>query len=311
MMHGSLDNLKVEVDMLAPGAERIVGTNPPLDIIARDIVFGEGPVWDVRNKQLYFVDIIGDTIWKWKPGSGLEVVLKPSVKADGMALDLENRLVVAGWGGRTVFRIEKDGSRTTLADRWQGKKLSSPNDIVVKSDGSIWFTDPPFGLLGYYEGNIASQELPMNVYRVDGASGEVSVVEDGVNRPNGLCFSPDESKFYLIESGGSPRNLYAYDVVEQGKRITNKRKLIDVGAGTPDGMRCDVDGNLWMGWGMGDAELDGVNIYNPDGRLIGRINLPERCANLCFGGTHRNRLFMAASKSVYALYVNSQGVQGG
>ena len=139
MMHGSLDNLKVEVDMLAPGAERIVGKNPPLDIIARDIVFGEGPVWDTHGKQLFFVDIIGDTIWKWKPGSGLEVVLKPSVKADGMALDLERRLVVAGWGGRTVFRIEKDGSCKTLADRWQGKKLNSPNDIVVKSDGSMGF----------------------------------------------------------------------------------------------------------------------------------------------------------------------------
>ncbi|MBI2292067.1 MAG: SMP-30/gluconolactonase/LRE family protein, partial [Betaproteobacteria bacterium] len=146
MMHGTLDNLKAEVDMLAPGAERLVGRNPPLDIIARDIIFGEGPVWDAHNKQLYFVDIIGDTIWKWQPGSGLEVVLRPSVKADGMALDLENRLVVAGWGGRTVFRIEKDGSRTTLAERWQGKKLSSPNDIVVKLDGSIWFTDPVGGL---------------------------------------------------------------------------------------------------------------------------------------------------------------------
>ena len=147
----------------------------------------------------------------------------------------------------------------------------------------------------------------MNVYRVD-ASGEMSVVEAEVNRPNGLCFSPDESILYLVESGTSPRNVYAYDVVDGGGRIANRRKLIDVGPGTPDGMRCDVHGNLWMGWGMGDAALDGVAVFNPDGRLIGRIDLPERCANLCFGGMHRNRLFMAASTSLYALYVNTQGI---
>ena len=145
-MHGSLEHLKIEIDLLAPGAERIVGKNPPLDIIARDIIFGEGPVWDARGKQLYFTDIIGDTIWKWKPGTGQEIVMRPSVKANGLALDLENRLLAAGWGGRTVFRFEKDGTIKTLADRWEGKKLSSPNDIVVKSDGSIWFTDPPGGL---------------------------------------------------------------------------------------------------------------------------------------------------------------------
>jgi gluconolactonase len=181
---------------------------------------------------------------------------------------------------------------------------------VVKSDGSIWFTDPPFGLLSWYEGRIAPQEAPMNVYRVD-ADGAMTVVEGEVNRPNGLCFSPDESLLYLVESGTSPRNVYVYDVTGGGKRLGNRRKFIDVGAGTPDGMRCDTDGNLWMGWGMGDAAVDGVNVYNPDGRLIGRVALPERCANLCFGGLHRNRLFMAASKSVYALYVNAQGAVGG
>jgi len=165
-MHGSLDDLKIELDLLAPGAERIVGKNPPLDIIARDVIFGEGPVWDARGKQLFFTDIIGDTIWRWRPTGGLKAVLKPSVKANGMCLDLENRLVVAGWGGRTVFRFEKDGSRKTLADRWEGKKLNSPNDIVVKSDGSIWFTDPPGGLLNvgmvdgdlqrYLDGNVTA-----------------------------------------------------------------------------------------------------------------------------------------------------------
>jgi gluconolactonase len=257
-------------------------------------------------------DLPNDRIMKWEEETGaVSVFRKPSSIANGNSRDRQGRLVTCEHGGRRVTRTEYDGTITVIADRFEGKPLNSPNDIVVKSDGSIWFTDPEFGLLGYYEGALAKRELPMNVYRFDGNSGELTVVEGEVSRPNGLCFSPDESKLYLVESGTSPRNVYAYDVVDGGRRLSNKRKFIDVGPGTPDGMRCDVDGNLWMGWGMGSAELDGVNIYNPDGRLIGRINLPERCANLCFGGAHRNRLFMAASRSVYALYVNTQGVAGG
>src|SRR3972149_5320701 len=199
MMHGTLDNLKAEVDMLPPGAERLVGRNPPLDIIARDIVFREGPGGDTGGKQLYFVDIIGDTIWKWQPGSGLEVVLRPSVKADGMALDLENRLVVAGWGGRTVFRIEKDGSRTTLADRWQGKKLNSPNDIVVKLDGSIWVTDPVGGLYNVGMGGDGMQGYLDNqpVFRISADGKAMTLVADDIVYPNGLCFSPDEKLLYI------------------------------------------------------------------------------------------------------------------
>jgi gluconolactonase len=147
----------------------------------------------------------------------------------------------------------------------------------------------------------------MNVYRVD-AEGKLSVVAEGINQPNGLAFSPDESILYIVESRATPRKILAYDVVG-GAKLANRRVLIDAGAkGTPDGFRCDIDGNLWCGWGMGEAGLDGVHVFNPDGKLIGRIDLPERCANLCFGGAHRNRLFMAASTSVYALYVNTQGV---
>jgi gluconolactonase len=274
--------------------------------------WSEGPVWFGDGRYLLWSDIPNNRILKWEEETGaVSVFRRPSNFANGNTRDRQGRLVTCEHGGRRVSRTEYDGTVTAIADRYDGKRLNSPNDVVVKSDGSVWFTDPPFGLLGYYEGYLAKQELPMNVYRVDGASGEMMVVESEVNRPNGLCFSPDESILYLVESGGAPRNLYAYDVVDGGRRITNRRKLIDVGPGTPDGMRCDVDGNLWMGWGMGDASLDGVAIFNPDGRLIGRINLPERCANLCFGGTHRNRLFMAASKSLYALYVNTQGARGG
>jgi gluconolactonase len=145
---------------------------------------------------------------------------------------------------------------------------------------------------------------------VDGRTGQLSVATGEINRPNGLAFSPDESKLYVVESA-APRLIHVFDVVDSGTRLANKRKFIDPGDGTPDGFRCDVDGNLWCGWGMGEAGLDGVSIFNPDGVLIGRIDLPERCANLCFGGLYRNRLFMAASTSVYSLYVNTQGAAGG
>ena len=280
--------------------------------IAHGLRWAEGPVWFGDGRYLLWSDIPNNRMMKWEEETGMvSVFRKPSNFANGNTRDRQGRLVTCEHGGRRVTRTEYDGTVSVIADSYDSKRLNSPNDVVVKSDGSVWFTDPPFGLLGYYEGYLAKQELPMNVYRVDGATGEMTVVESEVSRPNGLCFSPDESILYLVESGSIPRNLYAYDVVDAGRRLTNKRKHIDVGAGTPDGMRCDVDGNLWMGWGMGDAALDGVNIYNPDGKLIGRINLPERCANLCFGGTHRNRLFMAASKSVYALYVNTQGARGG
>lgn len=280
--------------------------------IAEGFRWCEGPVWFGDGRYLLWSDIPNNRIMKWEEETGaVSVYRKPSGFANGNTRDRQGRLVTCEHGGRRVSRTEYDGTITTIAESFEGKRLNSPNDVVVTSDGSIWFTDPPFGLLGYYEGYRAEQELPMNVYRVDGTTGEMTVVAEGINRPNGLCFSPDESTFYLIESGSVPRNLYAYDVVDGGRRIANKRLLVDAGPGAMDGMRCDVDGNIWMGWGMGDASLDGVNVFNPDGRLIGRINLPERCANLCFGGTYRNRLFMAASKSVYSVYVNTQGAAGG
>jgi len=200
-----------------------------------------------------------------------------------------------------------------LADSFGGKRLNSPNDVVVKSDGSIWFTDPPFGILGNYEGFKAEPEIGQNVFRIDGETGEMTSVADDVLGPNGLAFSPDESVLYVVESRGVPhRKILAYDVSGDGRRLSNKRVLIDAGpGGTPDGFRVDVDGNLWCGWGMGTAELDGVHVFTSDGELIGRIALPERCANVCFGGPMRNRLFMAASQSLYAVYVNTQGVAGG
>ena len=211
-MHPSLASLKIEVDMLAPGAERIVGKDPPLEVIARNIIFGEGPVWDAANRQFFFTDIIGDTIWKWKPRVGLKRVLRPSAKANGLALDRENRLVVAGWGGRTVYRFEKDGSRTTLAARWEGKKLNSPNDIVVKSDGSVWFTDPPGGLLnvGMVADDLQKYLDVQGVFRISPDGKAMTLVAEDNVYPNGLCFSPDEKLLYVNCS--RERLIRVYDV---------------------------------------------------------------------------------------------------
>ena len=280
--------------------------------LATGLRWSEGPVWFGDGRFLVWSDIPNNRLMKWDEETGaVSVFRKPSNNSNGNTRDRQGRLLSCEHGGRRVSRTEYDGTITTVADRYEGKPLNSPNDIVCKSDGSIWFTDPPFGIFGYYEGYVAKPELPTNVYRVDGKSGQMTVATGDVNRPNGLAFSPDESKLYIVEAGVLPRVIQVYDVVDGGTRITNKRKFIDAGPGTPDGFRCDVDGNLWCGWGMGEEGLDGVSIFNPAGKLIGRINLPERSANLCFGGTYRNRLFMAGSTSIYSLYVNTQGALGG
>jgi gluconolactonase len=279
--------------------------------IATGFRWCEGPVWFGDGRYLLWSDIPNNRIMRWDEETGsVAVFRKPSNFANGNTRDRAGRLITCEHG-RRLTRTEYDGSISVLADSYQGRRLNSPNDVVVKSDGSIWFTDPAFGILGNYEGRIAEPELAQNVYRIDGQTGELGVVVEDVRGPNGLCFSPDESILYLVESRATPNRLIvAYDVV-QGLGLSNRRIVVDAGPGTPDGMRCDVDGNLWCGWGMGSDELDGVMVFNPEGRLIGRIRLPERCANVCFGGPMRNRLFMAASQSVYALYVNTQGVQGG
>ena len=275
--------------------------------IATECRWAEGPVWLGDTRSLVWSDIPNNRMLRWDEETGATSVFrKPSNYANGHTRDRQGRIVSCEHGGRRISRTEHDGTVTTVADSFQGKRLNSPNDLVVKSDGSIWFTDPTFGILGRYEGTKATPESPMNVYRVD-ASGAIELAVEGINQPNGLAFSPDEKILYIVESRSDPRKILAYDIVD-GRKAVNGRVFIDAGPGTPDGFRVDVDGNLWCGWGMGEAGLDGVHIFNPDGKRIGRIDLPERCANLCFGGVHRNRLFMAASTSVYSLYVNTQGV---
>jgi gluconolactonase len=280
--------------------------------LATGFRWAEGPVWFGDARCLLWSDIPNNRVMRWDEETGQTTIFrKPSDFTNGNTRDRQGRLVSCEHGGRRVRRTEYDGTLTTLAARYDGRRLNSPNDVVCKSDGSIWFTDPPFGLLGYYEGYKAEPELPGNVYRIDGATGELTVVADDVNGPNGLAFSPDEAKLYVVASRANPRVIRVYDVTGAGRRLTGGRTFIDAGPGSPDGFRVDVDGNLWCGWGMGREGLDGVWIFNPDGVHIGRIDLPERSANLCFGGTYRNRLFMAASTSLYSLYVNTQGVAGG
>jgi gluconolactonase len=259
-----------------------------------------------RPQYLLWSDPHDSRLYRWDEVTGQTAIFRHNANnPNGNTRDREGRLVTCEHLTRRLTRTERDGRITVLTDRFQGKRYNSPNDVVVKSDGSIWFCDPTFGILGYISGERAEQELPTNVYRMDGQTGEVTVVVDNINQPNGLAFSPDESILYVFE--GQPARFRAFDV--DGARLRNDCLFYECRPGeTPDGFRADVDGNLWCGWGMGTAELDGVRILNSAGAPIGHIDLPERCANLTFGGTHRNRLFMVAAKSLYALYVNTQGV---
>jgi gluconolactonase len=212
-----------------------------------------------------------------------------------------------------VTRTEYDGRITVLADRYQGKRLNSPNDIVCQSNGAVWFTDPPFGILGWWEGEPATPELPHGVYRIDPLNGELKMVLDDLQGSNGLAFSPDESVMYVVESRARPHRLiWAYDVA--GDKLVNKRIYVGAeGPGAYDGIAVDTAGNVWCGFGSDGSVgtdpqgLDGVRVYDPQGRALAHVHLPERCANLCFGGPKRNRLFMAASHSLYALHVNARG----
>jgi len=296
------------VQSLHPSFDRYRLALAAVERLATGLRWAEGPVWFGDARHLLVSDIPNNRILKWEEETGaVSVFRKPSGYANGNTRDRQGRLVTCEHGNRRVTRTEHDGSITVLMDRFEGKRLNSPNDVVVSRDGAVWFTDPAFGILSDYEGARAERDLPLNLYRLDPATGQATLLDDTVEAPNGLAFSPDETLLYVVECRSMPRRILAYDVVD-GVRLARRRILIDAGAGTPDGFRVDEDGNLWCGWGMGTPELDGVRVFNPAGEPIGHIHLPERCANLCFGGLRRNRLFMAASQSVYALYVNTRGL---
>ena len=277
--------------------------------------WSEGPVWFGDGRYLLWSDIPNDRILRWDDTSGaVSVFRQPSNFANGLARDRQGRLLACEHLTRRVTRTEYDGSITVLADRWQGKRLNSPNDIVCASDGAVWFTDPLFGISGHWEGEPAASETPWAVYRIDPATGELQRVIDDLAAPNGLAFSPDEKLLYVVESRAMPhRKVWQYDV-GPGGALSGKRLFVDAqGPGAYDGMAVDARGNVWCGFGSNGAPgvdpagIDGVRVYDPSGRAIAHVHLPERCANLTFGGAKRNRLFMAASHSLYALYVNVQG----
>jgi gluconolactonase len=251
---------------------------------------------------------------RWSEETGaISIFRKPANNSNGNTRDRQGRLVTCEHGTRRVTRTEHDGSITVLIDSYAGKRLNAPNDVVVHPDGAIWFTDPGYGILMHYEGNKAEPELPTRVYRLDPNSGQATVVAEDFERPNGLCFSPDQQLLYIVDTGSShlpngPANIRVLDVID-GQRLANDRVFVDMRPGMADGIRTDQDGNLWVGAGWGGAGFDGVHCYAPDGTLIGKIHLPEPCANLCFGGRKKNRLFMTAGQSLYSLYVDAIGAQ--
>ncbi len=268
-------------------------------------LWAEGPAWNGVGRYLMWSDIPNNVQMRWMEEDGhVSVFRNPAGYSNGNTFDYEGRQLSCEHGNRRVARYEPSGAVTVIAEKFQGKRLNSPNDIVVNPDGSIWFTDPMYGILGNYEGFKAPSELKPSVYRVDPKTGQIDKVADDPDQPNGICFSPDYKKLYVADTG-SARQIWVYDV--DGKALRNVKRFaqIDVpGSGAPsaaDGMRCDIDGNVWAG------ALPGVQVLAPTGERIGMIRLPETCANVCFGGTKRNRLFMTSSQSLYMVPVETQG----
>jgi gluconolactonase len=304
------------IEILHPSFEKYRQSNAAIERLYTGTRWAEGPVWFGDGRYLLFSDIPNNRMLRWAEETGeVSVFRSPSNYSNGNTRDKQGRLITCEHDSRRVTRTELDGKVTVLMDHYLGKPINAPNDVVVHSNGSIWFTDPGYGILSNYEGHKAAFELPANVYRLDPRTGAATVVVGDMRRPNGLCFSPDEKKLYICDTGVSdgpeyPHNIHVYDVVE-GDRLANGRVFVEVGPGLTlaDGIRCDVDGNVWAGTGWGGEDSNGVQVFAPDGSLIGRIHLPEICANICFGGAKRDRLFMAASTSLYSLYVGAQGAQ--
>lgn len=320
------------VQVLDPSFTRYRIYSSTVEQVATGMRWAEGPVYFPDGGYVLVSDIPNNRIMKFDEKTGAFTVFRaPANWANGNTRDRQGRLVTCEHSvTRRITRTEKNGQITVLADSFEGKRLNAPNDIVVKSDDSLWFTDPLFGINGEWEGSRARPEqATTNVYRL-GADGKMSAVITDILNPNGLAFSPDEKKLYVVEWRGTPnRSLWSYDVSADGTTLSNKTKLIDAAdQGALDGFRVDRDGNIWCGWGSNGAllpepvdmngrkvfqlrgkseDLDGVMVFNPQGKAIGFIRLPERCANLTFGGPKNNRLYMASCHSLYALYVESHG----
>jgi gluconolactonase len=293
-----------DVVALDPRFRRYMVGNTPIRRLHTGTLWAEGPAWNGVGKYLVWSDIPNNVQMRWVEEDGhVSAIHNPSGYSNGNTFDFEGRQLSCEHGNRRVARYEYDGTITVIADKFNGKRLNSPNDIVVHPDGSIWFTDPTYGINGNYEGFKAQKELKEAVYRVD-KSGQMAMMFDEMDGPNGICFSPDYKRLYVADTG-TGREVRVWDL--DGAKIRNGKRFVQFdipGTGAPsfaDGMRCDVDGNLWCG------ARPGVQVFTPNGERIGMIRLPETCANVCFGGTKRNRLFMAASQSLYTVYVGTTG----
>jgi len=282
--------------------------NAWLEKLHGGMLWAEGPVYFADGDYLLWSDIPNNRIMQFVEGAGVRVFRQPSNNSNGNTRDRQGRLVTCEHGARRVTRTEPDGSITVLADNYRGKRLNSPNDVVVKSDGSIWFTDPPYGILSAYEGGKSASELgTCYVFRLDPRDGGLSIVADDFVKPNGIAFSPDETTLYVADTGAShdpegPHHIRAF-AVEGGARLGQGRVFAEINPGLADGFRLDRDGNLWTSAG------DGVHCFSPAGELLGKIKVPEVVSNVTFGGPKRNRLFITATTSLYAIYVAQEGAQ--
>jgi len=287
---------------------RLIHGSAGLDKLWSGGRWAEGPAYLAAGRYLVWSDIPNDRLMRWDETSGhVSVFEQPCRNQNGHTVDHQGRLIACEHRGRCVSRIEADGSRTVLADSYAGKRLNSPNDAVVKSDGSIWFTDPTYGIDSEYEGDAAPGEIgSSNVYRIDPTNGSVTLIVDDMVKPNGLAFSPDEGLLYVADTGFTHEpdcapKIRVYPVGSDGRSVGNGTDFVLSEAGLFDGFRVDTNGNLWS------SAADGVHCFAPDGTLIGKIRLPEVVANVCFGGRKRNRLFICATTSVFAYYVNARG----